>query len=246
MTMLPKNVVVVGMPDFIGLAEESGAVVASPYSDAVGAGDSVKVKFQLHNASGQTGKPGKVTWTLPPGWKSSPAAWEHGAVPLGSNLKQVVAVTPQEGTTKGTASIVYQDSRFSWKKDFTLTLYPKATTITDCDSTTAWTAEKGASLTMERDMVRITPQASRTRTDESGRAVANTGRVTYNMAEAGRPSLPSRYRKNCEARGPEYGDVTDHKEHSHAQNHGNPQAGSLPAGFDQGPASPEQDGSIRY
>lgn len=185
MGMLPKNVVVVGMPDFIALAEESGAVVASPYSDGVGAGDSVKVKFQLHNASGQTGKPGKVIWTLPPGWKSSPAAWEHGVVPLGSNLKQVVTFTPPEGTSKGTASFVYQDSRFSWKKEFTLTTYPMAATITDCDSTAGWTASKGASVSMDRDMVKVIPQSGRTRTDyfENGRAVANTGRATFPLKQ---------------------------------------------------------------
>jgi hypothetical protein len=183
--MLPEKVVVVGMPDFIGLAEESGALVAMPYSDGVGSGDSVKAKFQLHNASGQTGKPGKVTWTLPPGWTSSPAEWDHGPVPLGSNLKQVVTFTPPEGTTNGSALIVYQDSRFRWKKDFPLTTYPKAVTVTDCDSTAGWTALKGAAVSMERDMVRITPQTARTRTDyfESGRSVANSGRVTFPLKQ---------------------------------------------------------------
>ncbi len=185
MGMLPKNVEVVGMPDFIGLAEESGALVAKPYSDGVGAGDSVKVRFQLHNPSGQSGKPGKVTWTLPSGWTSSPAEWDHGPVPQGSNLKQVVTFTPPAGTSPGNARIVYQDSRFRWKKDFSLTTYPKAVNVTDCDSTTGWTALNGASLTVDRDMIKVTPPAGRTRSDyfESGRSVAKSGRVTLPLKQ---------------------------------------------------------------
>ena len=184
-SMLPENVMIVGMPDFIGLAEESGALVATPYSDGVGSGDSVKVKFQLHNASGQTGLPGKITWTLPPGWKSSPGEWNHGPVPVGSNLKQVVTFTPPEGTTNGSAAILYQDSRFRWEKEFFLTTYPKTTTVTDCDSAAGWTASNGASVTMERDMIKVTPQTIRTRSAffASGRSVANTGRVTFPLKQ---------------------------------------------------------------
>ena len=185
MGMLPKHVEVVGMPDFIGLAEESGAVVAKPYSDAVGAGDSVKVRFQLHNPSGQSGDAGKVKWTLPPGWTSSPAEWDHGPVPLGSNLQQVVTFTAPAGASSGSANIVYQDSRFRWKKDFSLTVYPKADTITDCDSTTGWTALDGASVTMDRNMILLTPQTARHRSEYfgSGRAVGKSGRVTIPLKQ---------------------------------------------------------------
>ena len=184
-SLLPENVMIVGMPDFIGLAEESGALVAVPYSDGVGSGDSVKAEFQLHNASGQTGQPGKITWTLPPGWKSSPIEWNHGPIPIGSNLKQVVAFTPPEGTTNGSVSIGYQDSRFRWKKEFFLTTYPKATTVTNCDSTEGWTATNGASVTMERDMIKVTPQTIRARCDwfANNRSAANTGRVTFPLKQ---------------------------------------------------------------
>jgi hypothetical protein len=185
LSLLPEHVKVVGMPDFIGLAEESGAVVALPYSDGVGSGDSVKVKFQLHNASGQTGLPGKITWTLPPGWKSSLSEWNHGPVPVGSNLKQVVTFTPPAGTTNGSSSFVYQDSRFRWKKEFFLTTYPKGSTVTDCDSTAGWTAANGAAVTMDRDMIKVTPKTVRTRSAYfgSGKSFANTGRVTFPLQQ---------------------------------------------------------------
>ena len=180
-SLLPANVMIVGMPDFIGLAEESGALVAVPYSDGVGSGDSVKVSFQLHNASGQTGLPGKITWTLPLGWTSSPKEWDHGSVPVGSNLKQVVTFTPPEGTTNGSVSIVYQDSRFRWNKEFFLTTYPHGSTITDCQSAEGWTASGGASVSMDRDMIKVTPQTVRGRNDyfESKNALAKTGRVGF-------------------------------------------------------------------
>jgi len=185
LSLLPEHVKVVGMPDFIGLAEESGAVVAMPYSDGVGSGDSVKVTFKLHNASGQTGLPGKINWTLPPGWTSSPSEWNHGPVPLGSNLKQVVTFTPPVGTTTGSVSIVYQDSRFRWKKELNLTTFPNATTVTDCESAAGWTALNGASVTMDREMIKVTPQTAWTRSDYfgSGRAVVNTGRVTFPLKQ---------------------------------------------------------------
>ena len=183
--LLPENVMIVGMPDFIGLAEESGALVAVPYSDAVGSGDSVKVSLQLHNASGKTGLPGKITWALPPGWTSSPKEWDHGPIPAGSNLKQVVTFTPPEGTTNGSVSIVYRDSRFRWNKEFFLTTYPKGYPVTDCESTAGWAASNGASVTMERTMIKVTPQTVRGRNDffESKNALAKTGRVTFPLRQ---------------------------------------------------------------
>ena len=184
-SLLPENVMIVGMPDFIGLAEESGALVAIPYSDGVGSGDSVKVEFQLHNASGESGRPGKVTWTLPPGWTSSPAAWSHGPVTAGSNLKQVVTFTPPEGMTKGTASVSYRDSRFPWEKEFVLSTYPQGESVTDCHSAEGWTASGGASVSMERDMIKITPQMVRARCDyfAKKRVGSETGRVTFPLKQ---------------------------------------------------------------
>ena len=182
---LPENVLIVGMPDFIDLALESGAVVAAPFSDGVGSGDSIKVSFELHNASGKTGQEGKVTWTLPPGWKSSPTEWSHGPVPAGSNLKQVVTFTPPEGMAKGSVSIGYKDSRLTWEKEFVLTTYPQGSIVTDCDSAAGWTASDGATVTMERGMIKITPQTARARCDyfAANRAVGKTGRVTFPLKQ---------------------------------------------------------------
>jgi hypothetical protein len=181
---LPANVQIVGMPDFIGLATESGAVAAVPFSDGVGAGDSLKVSFELHNALGETGGAGKVTWTLPQGWTSSPEEWSHGPVPVGSNLKQVVTFTPPKGTTNGAVSIVYQDSRFRWKKEFFLTTYPKGITISDCQSAEGWTASGDASVGMDRGLIKITPKTGRNRfeyfMDRQGKP---TGRVTLALKQ---------------------------------------------------------------
>ena len=180
-SLLPANVMIVGMPDFIGLAEESGALVAVPYSDGVGSGDSVKVSFELHNASGATGQAGKVTWTLPPGWKSSSSEWNHGPIPVGSNLKHVVTFTPPEGITSGTVSIGYKDSRFRWKKEFFLTTYPQSATVTDCHSAEEWNASGGASVSLDRSMIKITPRLIQARCDFFGknRVEMNNGRVTF-------------------------------------------------------------------
>ena len=161
-------------------AEESGALVAVPFSDGVGSGDSIKVSFELHNAVGTTGGAGKVTWTLPAGWKASPEAWSHGPVPAGSNLKQVVTFTPPEGMTKGAVSISYKDSRFPWEKEFFLTTYPRGSTVTDCHSAEDWTVSVGASVSMDRGMIKIAPQSARARCDyfAANRMGKDTGRVT--------------------------------------------------------------------
>jgi len=181
---LPANFVVVGMPDFIALAQEAGAVVALPISDAVGSGDSLKVSFELHNASGTTGDPGKVSWTLPPGWKSSPEAWVHESVPQGGNLKKIVIFTPPAGMTLGTAVIGYKDSRFGWDKEISLTTYPQGITVSDCDSTNGWTAVDGAAVCMERGMIKITPKTALSRHDAtSGTKIQNNGRVTFSMKQ---------------------------------------------------------------
>lgn len=182
--LLPANVQIVGMPDFIGLATESGAVAAVPFSDGVGSGDSLKVSFDLHNALGATGRPGKVTWTLPAGWKASPAEWSHGPVLTGSNLKQVVTFTPPEGMTSGTVSIGYKDSRFQWEKELLLTTYPKGITVSDCQFAEGWTASGGASVGMDRGLIKITPSKGRDRYEYfMDRVDKPTGRVTLALKQ---------------------------------------------------------------
>ena len=181
---LPDNFVMVGMPDFIALAQEAGAVTALPYSDAVGSGDSIKVSFELHNAAGTTGGPGKVRWTLPQGWKSSPAEWVHEEVPKGGNLKKIVTFTPPERMASGTVVIGYKDSRFGWEKELSLTTYPQGMSISDGESTQGWTAADGAAITMDRGMLKITPKTILRRHDAaSGTKVANNGRVSFALKQ---------------------------------------------------------------
>jgi hypothetical protein len=177
--LLPENVVMVGMPDFIALAQEAGGVTALPFSTAVGSGDSLKVSFELHNASGATGRKGKVSWTLPPGWKSSLDAWVHEAVPEGGCLKKIVTLTPPAGMTSGTAVIGYKDSRFDWGKEIVLTTYPQGMTVSDCESTEGWTATNGAAVCVDRGMLKITPKTVIGRHDyTSGTRIENNGRVS--------------------------------------------------------------------
>jgi hypothetical protein len=182
--LLPSNFVVVGMPDFIALAQEAGAVTAIPFSDSVGSGDTIKVSFELHNASGTTGAPGKVTWTMPPGWKSSPESWNHESVPQGGNLKKTVTFIPPAGMTSGTAVISYKDSRFDWDKEMILNTYPGGITVSDCESTQGWTATNGAMVGMERGMIKIMPKTEVSRHDlQLGMKVENNGRVSFPLKQ---------------------------------------------------------------
>lgn len=178
--ILPSNVEIVGMPDFIGLAEEFGAVVAVPFSDSVGSGDHLKVSFELHNPSGASGGAGKVTWKLPPGWKSVPEEWQHGPVPQCSNLKRVVTFMPPPDMANGRIPIVYKDSRFEWDKEFFVTTYPQSMSVTDCETLTNWAASEGASVSMDRDMIKITPRVMKGRGEyfENKLVETETGRVT--------------------------------------------------------------------
>ncbi|MEY4242772.1 MAG: hypothetical protein RLZZ245_357 [Verrucomicrobiota bacterium] len=180
MDLLPANFVNVGMPDFIGLAEEAGAMAVVPYADAVGSGDSVKMSIELHNVSGTTGGAGTVCWTLPPGWSSSPAQWTHGAVTQGFNLKQVVSFTPPAGMSIGTASITFSDSRFTWSKEVLLKTYGDGRTITDCEATSDWTSSGGASVAMDDGMLKVAPMQGLTRWEyKNGTQITNNGRVSF-------------------------------------------------------------------
>jgi len=168
------------MPDFIALAQEAGAVTALPFSDSVGSGDSIKVSFELHNASGTTGGKGTVSWTLPPGWKSLPETWVHGSVPQGGNLKMIVTLTPPGEMSSGTAVIGYKDSRFRWEKEIVLTTYPHGVSISDCESTQDWTATNGAAVCVDRGMLKITPKTALGRHDYLlGSRIENNGRVSF-------------------------------------------------------------------
>jgi hypothetical protein len=177
--LLPAKFVMVGMPDFIALAQEAGVVTAIPYSDAVGSGDRIKVSVELHNASGKTGRAGEVRWTLPPGWKASPETWDHESVPHGANLKKIVTLTPPPALTSGTVVIGYQDSRYGWSKEFVLTTYPQGASVSDGESTAGWTVTNGAAVCLDRGMLKITPKAALGRHDyTSGARIENNGRAS--------------------------------------------------------------------
>ena len=180
MDLLPANFVNVGTPDFIGLAEEAGAVAVVPYADAVGSGDSVKMSIELHNVSGATGGAGTVSWALPPGWSSSPAQWTHGAVTQGSNLKQVVSFTPPAGMSTDSAAITFSDSRFTWSKQVVLATYGDGRTVTDCESTSGWISSGSASVAMDGGMLKVTPMQGMTRWEyRNGTQIANNGRLSF-------------------------------------------------------------------
>lgn len=180
MDLLPANFVNVGMPDFIELAEEAGAMAVVPYSNAVGSGDIVKMSIELHNVAGTTGSAGTVSWTLPPGWTSTPTQWIHGAVTQGSNLKQVVSFTPPAGMSTGTAAITFSDSRFTWSKEVVLKTYGDGRTITDCETTSGWSTSDGASVTMDGGLLKVIPMSGMARYDyKDGARIANNGRVSF-------------------------------------------------------------------
>ena len=180
--LLPSNFTVVGIQDFVGLAQDAGALAAVPYSDSVGAGDSVQISIELHNASGNTGGAGTVSWNLPTGWTASQDNWAHGTVATGSNLKQVVTFTPPAGMTSGTAGITFSDSRFTWTKQVLLTTYADGRTVTDCQSASGWSTTGGAGVSMDGGMVKVVPMTPVMRYEYwSGTSVANNGRAAYWM-----------------------------------------------------------------
>jgi len=183
--LLPKAFVIVGMPDFIGLAEEAGGLTATPYCDAVGSGDQIKISVRLHNASGATGGRGVVSWNLPPGWHSSPEDWVHGKVPEGAFLENVVTLIPPAGMPKGKTQFTFKDSRFAWERQITLNTYPEGKTITDCESPNGWTAADGATCSMQRGMLKIAPKTMLRRYDSfNGVRPGNNGSVSYAVGEA--------------------------------------------------------------
>lgn len=88
--------------------------------------------------------------------------------------------------TKGTVTIGYKDSRFAWDKEFILTTFPKSVTLSNGDSTEGWTAFGGASLAMDRGMIRISPRVARKRSDfHTSRQVRqnNNGRITLPLGQ---------------------------------------------------------------
>ena len=182
--LLPKNFVIVGMPDFIALAEESGGLTATAYSDAIGSGDQIKVSIRLHNASGATGGKGVVTWSLPPDWHSSSEKWVHGNVPAGSFLETVVTLTPPAGMGEGRAIVTLKDSRFAWDRQITLNTFPESRTVTNCESADGWTASDGAVCSMDRGMIKIVPKTILKRHDSfNGVRPGNNGSVSFTLGE---------------------------------------------------------------
>lgn len=171
---------IVGMPDFIGLAQEAGGLVAIPFSSGVGAGDSIKISLELHNASGKTGGPGTVRWTLPAGWTASLPEWKHGKIPERSVLRQIVTFTPPAEMVRGTASIVLSDDRFPWPREVRLITYPGGRAVTDGQNTAGWIAHDGAEVSLRGNMIRIAPKQPFSEFDHAnGLKPTGNGRVTH-------------------------------------------------------------------
>jgi len=185
--LLPADqFLLVAMPDFIGLAQEASGFAVVPYANGVGSGDTLNVSLELHNAVGATGSAGSITWTLPPGWSSSPTNWVHGTVATGTNLKQVVTFTPPAGMTTGTTSIKFSDSRVGWNRTLLVNTYPQGATVTNCTDTSGWTASGSASVSMDNGMVKVLPMQGVRRPDfieglsgANGRVSLPLGRVDF-------------------------------------------------------------------
>jgi hypothetical protein len=180
----PERFTVVGMQDFIGLAQDAGGLTVEPFAAGVGAGDSLKMAIALHNASGRTGEPGTVTWTLPPGWSAVPERWTHGPVAKGGRLRQVVTFTPPRDLAAGQASFLFSDTRFAWHREVVVATYSGGRTVTDGDSAAGWTAAAGATVALADGLLTITPREPLTEADAAeGRRVADNGRVSHPLGE---------------------------------------------------------------
>jgi hypothetical protein len=196
--LLPRDFAVVGMPDFVALAEEAGGLSVSPDSDGVGSNDRIKVRVRLHNASGATGAAGRTTWTLPDGWTSLPTDWTHEAVVEGSSLEKVVTLIPPGKMPTGEVRITFRDSRFAWDRQIALRTFPYGRTVTDCESVEGWTVADGSTCSMDRGLIRILPKTARKRhdyfngirPDGNGSATHPIGAVDFDRGPLLKISIP--------------------------------------------------------
>jgi autotransporter-associated beta strand protein len=184
----PYQFKLVGMPDFLGLAHEAGAFTVVPYAEGVGAGDTLQVALTLRKpveTPANYGNAGTVSWTLPDGWTSVPASWNHDAVAAGTTATQIVTLIPPSTLTNGTVNITFRDDRVSWTRSLVVKTYQGGTTVTNGAATTGWTPSAGAAVQMENGMVKVRPSQELRRSDYTrrGDTQVDNGRVSLPLGK---------------------------------------------------------------
>ncbi len=205
MDLLPRGRFrVVGMPDFIALAQEAGALAVRPLVTGVGSNGTLAVDIRLHNLSGTTGAAGAIRWNLPVGWSAQEEQWAHGPVAKGTTLSHRLLLTAPRFAERGVAQVSFSDSRVpAVTRSLRLSTHPDGSLLSDGSSQTGWHASGGAALAVRDGRVVITPatvvqDSWRQKAPESnGRATFALGKMDFARLPILEVHLPANFSKTC-------------------------------------------------
>ena len=151
----PRRFTIIGVPDLERLGRQASGLTASAAPAGVGPGGRVTVELALHNPDGDLGRPGAVTWTLPPGWTADAQRWEHGEVPARGVLRRTVVVTAPADLGRQPARLGFRDSRLDWERGLRIEAYPASQPVADPSSTAGWVGEAGATVSVADGLTRF-------------------------------------------------------------------------------------------
>ena len=154
----PERFTVVGMPDFIALAQEAGSfAVNAPVVGTAGGGPAA-IDLMLRNPGTATLQAGRISWHLPEGWRASEDSWSYANVSPHAVESKRITLTAPAGFTSGEAIIRFADTRVpAVERRVVLSGYARSRLITAGRSVDGWMCSGGAQIGMDEGRATIKP-----------------------------------------------------------------------------------------
>lgn len=149
---------VVGMPDFIALAQEAGRLAVKAEANGIIPGGSMGIEISVRNPTEALLPAGNVTWEFPATWGGKSGAWKHPPVASRSVIRHHLQFTAPVELRPGPANIVFSvDQVPAVKRRLEITGYEESRQLYPAVPTPKWSAENGATVQASATEVFIIP-----------------------------------------------------------------------------------------
>ena len=158
-SMLPsERFQVVGMPDFIALAQEAGRLAVKADVTGILPGDSFGIDVTLRNPSSGDLPSGTVSWQLPAAWGGTQGTWAHPPVPARSLIRKHLQIQAPVDLRPGPTAITFSLDQVPAKKHLVeLMGYADGRRVFPRNPLPTWKAAQGATMQMTPNGIVVIP-----------------------------------------------------------------------------------------
>ena len=149
---------VVGMPDFIALAQEAGRLAVKADVDGIAPGGSVGIDVAVRNPTSAELPAGIVSWQLPVAWGGSQGTWKHPPVMARSLVRYHLTLKAPVDLPPGPTAIIFDLDQVPAKKHrVELMGYADSRRVVPGNPAPDWKVGQGATVRMTPNGIIVMP-----------------------------------------------------------------------------------------